>query len=111
MKVERVPLPGAATVVVIKPSRRVLIDAGLSRDEAMLAITGVMPGVHPDVVDHWLDTSYDRRRLPFTARQIVSMLAIAASLAAALPHTSHDVVRARMPVAHVSTELSGHTSV
>jgi hypothetical protein len=37
------------------------------------------------------------------------MLAIAASLAATLPHT-HDVVRARMPVAHVSTELSGHTS-
>jgi hypothetical protein len=107
MKVERVPLPGAATVVVIKPSRRVLIDSGLSRDEAMLAITGVMPGVHPDVVDHWLDTSFDRRRLPFTARQLISVLAVAAAIATALPHSAHDVIRARRPVAnvHVSGDL------
>jgi hypothetical protein len=26
-----------------------------------LAVTGVLPTVHPDVVDHWMDRAYDRR--------------------------------------------------
>lgn len=71
MQVERMPLPGAATVVVFGVQQRVLVDTALSRDEAALAITGVLPHVHPDVVDHWLDVEFERRRLPFTARQTI----------------------------------------
>lgn len=80
MKVERMPLPGAATVVVFGCSRRVLVDTSLSRDDAALAITGVLPDVHPDVVDHWLDTAFERRRLPFTARQVAMTVGVLAAL-------------------------------
>lgn len=87
MKVERMPLPGAATVVVFGVQRRVIVDAGLSRDEAALAITGVLPETHPDVVDHWLDTAFERRKLPFTIRQSIALFgASVAACAALLPH-------------------------
>jgi hypothetical protein len=38
-----------------------LVDSALDRDSATLAVTGVLPTVHPDVVDHWMDRAYDRR--------------------------------------------------
>jgi hypothetical protein len=71
MQVERVPLPGSANVVVVwGETQRVLVDWTLTRDEAALAVQGVMPQVHADVIDHWLDPAYPRRRLPFAARSI-----------------------------------------
>ena len=83
MQVERMPLPGAATVVVFGVQRRALVDSTLSRDQAVLALTGVLPEVHPDVVDHWLDNVFERRRLPFSARQMSALFG-AATLALAL---------------------------
>ena len=96
MQVERMPLPGAATVVVFGVQRRALVDSTLSRDEACLALTGVLPHVHPDVVDHWLDTAFERRKLPFTARQYSALFGAALALLAVVNiQPGHDHVRGR----------------
>lgn len=90
MQVERVPLPGTANVVVLSGSgQRALVDWTLSRDEAALALQGVLPHVHSDVIDHWLDTAYPRRVLPFAARSIAALgLSIAVM---ALPYATLSV--------------------
>lgn len=70
MQVERCSLPGSATVVVSlgQGCDRALVHEELSRDEAALALQGVLPSVHSDVIDHWLDTAFPRRVLPLGAR-------------------------------------------
>lgn len=108
MQVERMPLPGAATVVVFGRQRRVIVDSGLSRDQAALAITGVLPDTHPDVVDHWLDTAFERRRLPFTARQASALFGAALAVCGLLaPHTLNQPPRGRRPPAIVSVYVAG----
>lgn len=99
MRVERVSLPGAATIVVVAEQRTIFIEWSLSRDQAALVIAGVLPDTHPDAVDHWLDRAYPRRRLPFGARQM-GALGIAALIAVAFtvaPAAQGHPVRGRKP--------------
>lgn len=74
MQVTRLSLPGPATIIVFKARRRIIVDAGLTRDQAALAIQGVLPDLHPDVIDHWLDGQFERRSIPFTARHLPAMV-------------------------------------
>jgi hypothetical protein len=59
VRVTRLDLPGSATIAVV-PGLYIILDNALSRPDAALAIAGVCPDVHPDVVDHWLDQCFER---------------------------------------------------
>lgn len=65
MQVDRVPLPGSATIAVAGNNSLILLDHTLTRDESVLVVQSMFPGVHPDVVDHWLDKVFPREPAPF----------------------------------------------
>lgn len=60
MIVRRMALPGTATIVLAQTQRLMILDTSLSRDQAALAIQGLLPDCHPDVADHWLDQAFER---------------------------------------------------
>ena len=131
MLVLRAPLPGPVTVAVLPEERLLMLGEGLTRAEAALAIVGVLPQAHPDVVEHWLDQCYERVPEPTAmlslsaARRQAAQMAeawnaaacgvLAAGLAAAACGslamvTAHAHPVTPRPVARVSTARAGRAS-
>lgn len=52
---------GPATIVYVRAEGAILLDRRLSRDDAKAAVLLLLPGAHPDAVDHWLDRAVDAR--------------------------------------------------
>lgn len=112
MHVQRAMLPGSATIVVVKSLRCILIDFSLSRDGAALAIQGVMPSVHTDVVDHWVDTAFPR---PSTSYKLITRVGTAALASMSLmsvpvmAHAAHGPVRVDNPAPYADVILPSST--
>lgn len=94
MRLQRVPLPGSATIVALPGM--LLLDSNLSRDSAALAVVGVLPDLHPDVVEHWLDQAYERHR-PRLVRGSAAVVLVAAMLGAPLGTLVHATSSSHRP--------------
>lgn len=114
MRVCRRLLPSSVTILSIPESSTVVVDARLTRDQAALAITGLLPHAHADVIEHWLDQEFPPRRRQFRTLAVVALI-MAMSVGSALYHAElhkpYHPARRRTAVVRVVTQAPEYVLV
>lgn len=106
MRVTRRMLPPTTTVLHIADSSTVVVDSRLTREQAALAISGLLPHAHPDLVEHWLDQEFTPRRRMFRTLAVVALImtiGLAGPIRHTMDHTAYHHGRRRGGVVLVQT--------